>query len=70
MAREVGLVEARMVSVQGDLIAELRREVRAGEAKIAELERQVRELKGVVAGLRRIRVSDQCRAKYALSVRA
>ena len=70
MAREVGAVEARMVSVQGDLIAELRREVRAGEAQIAELERQVRKLQAEVAGLRRIRVSDGYRHRYALSVRA
>jgi len=53
MSREIGPAESRMVSAQADLIADLRRDLRASEAREAALRREVSELKNVVAMLRR-----------------
>jgi hypothetical protein len=53
MSREIGPAESRMVSAQADLIAELRRDLRASEAREAALRREVSELKNVVVILRR-----------------
>ncbi len=54
MSREIGPAESRMVRAQQDLIADLRRDLRASEARVARLQREVSELKNVVAGLRRV----------------
>lgn len=53
MSREIGPAESRMVSAQADLIADLRRDLRASEARVATLQREVSELKNVVVMLRR-----------------
>ena len=53
MSREISAAESRMCRAQADLIADLRRALRASEAREAALRREVSELKNVVAMLRR-----------------